>query len=227
MNVNDPKILRLRAQIKAAEEDFETAVMFHESWKPAAYDKELHQRLRNSYAAHTFVIVRTALRREMLLALLRLWDGNADAVGMDLIAETLRDRAVIGALAADRASRFDAADRAEGLMRRDLGRLADDAIELIEKYSRGGSHHAVREKLWALQSRSLVHRQIAMATAADAADDEIESFYQDNLALVRLLLSLVRAVAYNPEDAAKIYRLNAASFWGEVRGERRKPPTNE
>jgi hypothetical protein len=41
MNVNDPKIASLRATVKAAQQEFDMAVMFHEMWKPAAYDEAL------------------------------------------------------------------------------------------------------------------------------------------------------------------------------------------
>jgi hypothetical protein len=33
-----------------------------------------------------------------------------------------------------------------------------------------------------------------------------EAFYQDTSRLVSLLLGLVEALAYDPEDAAKVYR---------------------
>jgi hypothetical protein len=45
MNVNDPKIVSLRATVKAAQQEFDMAVMFHEMWKPAAYDEALHKRM--------------------------------------------------------------------------------------------------------------------------------------------------------------------------------------
>jgi hypothetical protein len=38
--------------------------------------------------------------------------------------------------------------------------------------------------------------------------------------LIRLLLSLVMAVAYNPEDTGHVYRHHAKFFWAGVRGER-------
>ncbi len=74
MNVNDPKIADLGAEVKAAQQEFDMAVTFHEVWKPAAYDKDLHHRMGKSYASNAFNVVRVALRREMLLALMRLWD---------------------------------------------------------------------------------------------------------------------------------------------------------
>jgi len=36
MNINDPEIIRLRASVAAAREEFDLAVVFHEAWKPAA-----------------------------------------------------------------------------------------------------------------------------------------------------------------------------------------------
>ena len=75
MNTTDPKvaakIASLQKQVKAAQQEFDMAVMFHETWKPLAYDKDLHKRMGNSFATRTFLVVREALRREMLLALMR------------------------------------------------------------------------------------------------------------------------------------------------------------
>jgi hypothetical protein len=159
----------------------------------------------------------------MLLALMRLWDKDARAVGMNSIAATLGDKRVIDALAADRAARVGLPE-AEGQMRKELGQCADAAIMLVSKYSEDDSHGVVRPKLKELRNERLAHRQTG-ATAiaeADSTAGEIESFYQDMSELIRLLLSLVMAVAYNPEDTGDVYRHHAKFFWAGVRGERLK-----
>lgn len=169
MNVNDPKIADLRAELKAAQQEFDMAVTFHEVWKPAAYDDDLHRRMGVSYATHAFRVVRLALRREMLLALMRLWDKPAGSVRMDLIAPTLRNKDVINALAAERAARIGLPG-AEVQMRKELGERACAAVALISKYS----HGAVRDNLKALRDERLAHRQIeAAATGPNATDGEI------------------------------------------------------
>lgn len=58
MNVNDPKIDNLRTLVKAACQEFDMAIMFHEVWKSAAYDEGLHNRMGVSYAANAFHVVR-------------------------------------------------------------------------------------------------------------------------------------------------------------------------
>jgi AbiU2 len=218
MNVNDRKITSLREKVKAAQQEFDWAVVFHEVWKPAAYNDDLHRRMGVSYATNAFHVVRVALRREMLLALMRLWDKSAPNIRMDLdIANPLRNKDIINALAADRASSL----ATEGSFRQELSQRAGEAIALISKYSKGGSHYDVRKKLWDLRCEHLAHRQTvaSAATGADVADGEIESFYQDNSKLIRLLLSVVEAVAYDPEDAAGVYRFYAKHFWAGVCGE--------
>ena len=97
MNIDDPAILSLRAKVKAASEEFMQATAYHEAWKPAAYDTDLHARMGMSFATNTFLIVRQALRREMLLALMRMWDNNTKAVSLPSIANALRDERVIDA----------------------------------------------------------------------------------------------------------------------------------
>jgi hypothetical protein len=95
---------KLRAKVRAAQEEFSTAVEFHEAWKPAAYDPDLHRRMSHCYAGKVFLVVRAALRRELLLALMRLWDGRANAIKMDFIRATITDEGVIKFLAKERAN---------------------------------------------------------------------------------------------------------------------------
>jgi hypothetical protein len=225
MHATDPKvaskIASLREQVKAAKQEFDMALTFHETWKPAAYDKDLHKRMGDSVATHTFLVVRSALRREMLLALMRLWDKDSRAVRMkESIADVLRDQSVVHALAADSAARGMAGW--EDQMKSELSQRALKAIALVDKYSKGGSHCGVLENLRRLRHERLAHRQTETmpVTTADATDVEIESFYQDNSELIHLLLSLVERIAYDPNDTAETYHFYAAFFWAGVRGER-------
>jgi hypothetical protein len=182
MKIDDQKIVSLREKVNAAHQEFDMAVTFHEVWKPAAFDGGLHKRMGASYATNAFFVVRTALRREMLLALMRLWDKDERAIGMASIAATLGDKDVIDALAADRAARIGLPET-EGQMREELGQGADAVIKLVGKYSEGGSDAIVRRKLKKLRNERLAHRQTdATAVAeADPTAGEIESFYQDNV----------------------------------------------
>lgn len=88
MTINE-RLDKLKAAVKAAENEAVTAVMFHETWKPTAYDNELLERMGESFATHSFQIIRSSLRREMLLALMRLWDSNHQAIRMTKIREEL------------------------------------------------------------------------------------------------------------------------------------------
>jgi hypothetical protein len=133
MNVTDPKIISLRESVKAAQQEFNVAVMFHETWKPTAYDDDLHRRMGTSCATHTFNVVRVALRREMVLALMRLWDTPRHALRLEHIARTLRDQHVIDALATDRAPFPEAKDQ----MKQDLARRAGEAADRSQGYFDG------------------------------------------------------------------------------------------
>jgi hypothetical protein len=221
MRVDDEKIVSLREKVNAAQQEFDMAVASHEVWKSAVFDNVLHTRLRQSYAANAFNVVQTALRREMLLALMRLWDNPKDSrpIAMERIADTLSDKDVIDALAADRAARI--MPEAEYGMRKELGQLADKAIALIRKYSKDGSDWDVRRRLKRLRNEQLAHRQTATANVeADPSADEIESFYLDMSEIIRLLLSLVLGNAYNPKDTGGVYHYYSEFFWASVRGER-------
>jgi AbiU2 len=221
MEEGDSQIVALSEKVTAAQQEFNMAVMFHEIWKPAAYDTDLHERIGKSYAGQAFLIARIALRREMLLALMRLWDTTNRAVRMESIAATLSQKDVIEALAAGRVGRRawpGDIDR----MRANLEDKAAQVIQLVNKYKQGGSRDAVLKKLRTLRHERLAHRQLAVTTptGASATDDEIEEFYQDNSKLIGILLSLVKAIAYDPDDTAKVFRHYAKQFWAGTRGER-------
>lgn len=220
MDINDPRIALLRTAVSAAQEEFNLAVTLHELWKPAAFDKTLHERMGVSYATNAFHVVRVALRRETLLALMRLWDTNAKALRLDEVARVLRDSKVITALAEDRASRLCIGDVVQAV-RRDLQTKAGEALQIIDQYSRNGTKHRILESLRTLRHERLAHRKLATAASSlDHTDDDIESLYQDMARLVSVLLSLVNGMAYNPEETGTVYARYAELFWLSVRGER-------
>jgi hypothetical protein len=220
----DVEIERMKVAVKAAEDEAVMAVMFHETWKPTVYDEDLHERMGESYATQAFLIVRASLRRETLLALMRLWDTHEKAIGVQSIVRTLRDQQFFDALIASRT------DHLEGFLRLTLeehlqGTLSEQlakAEALVYKYIKGGAGFDTFRKLLILRGGRLAHRQAAPAKAGglDATDAEIESFYQDNLEIVRLLLSIVWAHAYDLTEAADVFGHYAKSFWTAARGER-------
>lgn len=53
MNDIEHRLTRAKLLVAAAEDEMLLAIMFHETWKPTAYDGDLRDRLGGSYAAHT------------------------------------------------------------------------------------------------------------------------------------------------------------------------------
>jgi hypothetical protein len=237
-------IANLREKLLAAREVFDAATSFHEAWKPTAYDPTLHSKIGRSYAANTFRTIRFALRREMLLALMRLWDTQDDSIKMTSFVGSLRDAHVVDALALEcEAKRLrqtihhcddsevsdPAVDRfiLERFAGEDSARLrqrARDALILLEKYSPGGIAHHVVEKLRVLRNKRFAHHQIRFSVAevseATPTDEEIEGFYQDMSKLIHRLCLAVEDVHYDPEETAAIRRRHASLFWAGVQGER-------
>jgi AbiU2 len=218
MDITDTRIANLTRKVAAAQEEFDMAITFHEIWKPAAYDQELHNRFGKSYATQAFLVTRTALRREMVLTLIRMWDTHPKGLRMQSIWHDLRDPEVVSALASDRAKRMGLSDVYEAV-RADLAAKANEVIGLIGKYIEGGPRNNVLESLRVLRHERLAHRQLAEAAAAGATatDEEIEEFYGDNSKLIHILQSLVNAMAYAPEDTAGVFRFYAKSFWARFR----------
>jgi hypothetical protein len=222
MNAIASEIADLKKMVTAAQQEFDMAVTYHEVWKPAADDKDLHSRMGQSYASQAFLVVRMALRRETVLALMRLWDTNKQAVRMSRIVHMIRQSSVIDALAVERAKRFDDWPGVFEQMRADLQSKADEVIKLASKYFEGGPRDDFRKSLLRLRHERLAHRQIepGAIAGADKLDEAIEEFYQDNAKIIQELLGLANAMAYNPLDTADVYRRYAGEFWAGVRGER-------
>lgn len=229
-------IERMKKMVDVARQEIELAVMFHETWRPSAYDTDLHDRIGSSYAGNAFLIIRMSLRRELLLALNRIWDTNKKSVRMGLIADRLRDSKFFEALVQHRTQRLGMKSSfASGAIREELTSKRAKVLALIGKYSEGGAAALVLEKLTKVRHEHLAHRQLPTTPAAIdqlsqrdtesesvdlATGDEIEAFYQDNLQLISLLLSLVQAHSYDMSHAAKVYRHHAKFFWASARGER-------
>ncbi|MFC4518421.1 AbiU2 domain-containing protein [Cupriavidus pinatubonensis] len=215
---------QLRQSIQAAQDEVMLAVMFHENWKPAAYDVGLHERMGTSFATHSFQIIRLALRREVLMALMRVWDKDKRAVRLTAIAEILKNKKCFDALVHARAARINIGPDPIGDMRSALEPKRDEILRLIRKYMENGDGSSVLESLRALRHERLAHRQTERPTTApgvEATEQEIEAFYQDTLEIVRLLLSLVMGHAFDiATEAAGVYRHHASFFWAAARGER-------
>ena len=229
MNIDDPVIVQLREQVKAAQDVFDMAVTLHEVWKPAANDTDLHKRLGKSYATQAFNVVRVALRRETILALMRLWDRDPRAISMPAIAETVADAAVLEVFVHDRVTRLGISG-AEDDVRRTLSERVEAIKALTDAYGKEGAKAASLDTLRALRNQRLAHAQVKARafTETDAIDDIVEVFYQDNARLVSGLLSVVSAVAYDPVETGDVYRFYAKFFWASVHGERfyKEPDAN-
>ena len=55
MNAIATEIADLKKMVTAAQQEFDMAVTYHEVWKPAADDKDLHSRMGRSYASQAFL----------------------------------------------------------------------------------------------------------------------------------------------------------------------------
>ena len=49
MEMTESKIAELKTMVTAAREEFRMAVTYHEVWKPAGYNKELHRTNRTKH----------------------------------------------------------------------------------------------------------------------------------------------------------------------------------
>lgn len=247
MDAKSPEVVSLKDKVAAASAEFDTAIALHENWKICVGDPELHARLGKSYASGAFLVIRQALRRETLLALMRMWDTNKAALSLRMIANLLRDKRVMLAITSDYAMQWgtteidgldrlgqeerEAVEQAFRSSELAFGRKqaevlagnAAEALAIIESYDMGGPRHGTLVFLKTLRDEHLAHRQLKPTevdlTSHDASDDAVEEFYEAMSRLVRLLMGAI-GVDYRPDDTSALHLRHAAFFWLGVRGER-------
>ncbi|MCJ2143707.1 hypothetical protein [Methylobacterium sp. E-066] len=223
----------LKGQVRAAGNEFDTVMQFHEVWRPAAFDADLRARMLPSFAGHAYHLIRIALRREVYLGLMRLWGSRKDELRLEEIGRQLRTPKVFDALVADRIKTWPFGD--EDGLRRSLQVHVDKAFEIIDRYSKGGAGEPTLAYLRKLRHEHLAHRakNPVQPEAPDQIDADVEALYGDMATLVSELFHAVLATAYNPRDTADGFKYYAELFWEAARGERteghpryRPPPTS-
>ena len=202
----------LLARVKAAVQEYDTVVQFHELWRIAAHDKALHGRVSHSYAGQTFLVVRRALRREMLLGLSRLWDHRTEAIKIISIADDLENPTILDLLWPNTPVYAEVRGQAA------------KAAALIRLYEKGGSSHSVLSRLRKLRNQHLAHHQIAAnpigVVEEEKIEKDMEALYADLAKLISLLEHVVERTAYDPKETAGVYEFYAKFFWEAVTGER-------
>jgi hypothetical protein len=142
----DP-VENLKIKVRAAVAEYDEAVAYHETWRIASDDAALHKRVGHSFAGNTFLVVRKALRRELLLSLARLWDTQTGTVKMHSIADDLENPAVLNSLWPDTPTYEEPR------------RMAADAASLIREHEKGGPNYAALDSVRTLRNQHLAHRQ--------------------------------------------------------------------
>lgn len=246
--VPENQLASLKAKVDAVLQEIDLAIAFHETWRPMVEDTNLHQRIGTSFAANSFSVIRTALRRELLLALVRVWDKDARAVNMVTIANILEDQIIAEALADEvvvdirfpsiewrwllehhggneKAAR-EAGKAGSSFLARDLRAGVHSQIQaaltIIRDYDGSGSSCSVLEAVRTMRHEHLAYHQLIKTdvTTLDEFDNQIEAFYQDMLKLTEALFAAVKHVSLDLSHTAKTHTMYAALFWNGARGER-------
>ena len=206
--------------LTAVENNIDMATAFHEVWKPTTYDEKLLARMSVSYATQAFLVIKAALRREMLLALMRIWDTTKSAHSLNIIIPKLRDQETWKALIIKRSDQTRHTSIAQQIVSQ-MNKNKDLVLELYSTYADHGTKEDIFKQLIKLRHGNLAHTQAieAKGPEIDPMDEHIDTFYKDTAILVSKLLSLINGEAKNPDDTRNVYAHYAKLFWVGVRGE--------
>ena len=218
------EIAETEIMVQAAYDEILMAVMFHECWKVATFSPDLHSRIDMSRTAYTFQIIRTSLRREMLLGLMRIWDKDNRSIRMNKIVDNLKNASFFDELSKKRLmSGFgDFSGVVKEVMHRGalirFVELRDKIIAIRKKYQDGGSGYEVFKKIRTIRNHHLAHREykITEIASVSAEDQGIEDFYSDTLEIVKHLVALVLATACDLDGTVDLCRNHATLFWDQM-----------
>jgi len=214
------RLARLHDNVEALNGNVVAAAALHEVWMPTARDDELHLRMGRSYASQALHIIRFALRREMLLSLMRAWDETDRAQSLHPVIAALSKPDIWRALVEDRVATTGRAYLDEPISKQlqlDLALV----MSIYSAYRPEGAKYLVYKRLLVLRNVSLAHTQRPASSelAREPEDSEVDAFYDDTLALVSKLMSIVSATAIDYVEVADVYRHYAKYFWINARGE--------
>lgn len=216
------ELTQFKMMVSICEEQAVMATMFHETWSPTVKDAELSARMGTSFARQTFHIVGWALRRELILALMRIWDRRTDTPNMKRICQWLGEEAKYELLLQERARRISSRPNSiMHLLRESLNPARQRISASIAQYMDGGEKFAAIERLRVVRNKRLAHRDLETPLdAVDPTDDQVVQLYVDTLDLVTDLLHLVNGTAFDLSETAGVYAHHAGFFWAAARGER-------
>lgn len=217
---SDKNIEQMREYLIAVENNIDMATAFYEVWRPTTYDEDLLARMSVSYATQAFMIIKVALRREMLLALMRIWDTQNSAHSLKFIIQKLGDQETWDALIIKRSNQSGHDFIAQQIASQ-MNKNKDQVLELYSTYAENGTKKEVYKQLIMLRHGNLAHTQAIEAKGPniDPMDEHIDAFYKDTAILVSKLLSLINGEAKNADDTRNVYAHYAKQFWVGVRGE--------
>ncbi|HDR9275780.1 hypothetical protein VI03_10130 [Burkholderia vietnamiensis] len=220
---SEERLIRAKLLVVAAEEEMLLAIMFHETWKPTAYDGDLRARIGGSYAAHTFEIIRLALRREVVMALMRLWDDHRQALKLNSIVDVLQSAECFDGLMRERIAAVGATEEEADTLRDTHRKFRDDMVALVRKHTHSNDPSPLLDRLRTIRHERLAHRQAEQPTDPAgllATDEEVEDLYQDSRRIINYMaLLLLGRSFYLALDSGRPYRESARYFWESVRGE--------
>ncbi|ULU25281.1 hypothetical protein [Dyella terrae] len=217
------EVEHFKGMVSICEENATMAAMFHETWSPTANDAELLDRMGTSFATNSFHIVAWALRRELILALMRIWDTRHDTPNMESIWRWLTDDSKYEELLKDRAQKISSVpELVWDMLRSSLGSKRKNIRMAIESYLIEGEKHASLERVRTVRNKRLAHHDLELPPGlVDPTNEEVVQLYRDTLTIVSELLHLVSGTAFDLlEDEAGRHAHNAKFFWVAVRGER-------
>ena len=214
-------IAELRHRLDLTWQDLMTAVACFEIFRVAARDKTLLDRLGKSFSTGAFNAIRNSLYREVVLALMRIWDKSPkNNLRMEEIILNLTRSEVVASIKRRRREAFGDmghnADAAEAQVEREIRQ-----IKFIQNRIMRGSLRNAFKALEKHRNEFLAHSTLGRSSASEIRDVVYgdERYLLRWSAILSKKLNLLLDLHTSPRSDFRDFKIAAKCFWGPVRAE--------
>ena len=228
----DSEIELMKKFVYAIRDEIMYVISIYETWHPMVSDDELQSRFNHSLAGQSFVFIRIALQREILLTLTRLWDGVGGSISIKKIAHNLENKHFVKKLI-EKTYKIENDTEESYFIKSEMSSYVESKINqvlsIMNAYIKPNGHGLkILFYLKELRNKKLAHNQVNVEEAnfdsninIDITFGELDTLFKDMLIIAEFLLSIFHRHGYNMDEARRVDATYARIFWRGATGEKK------
>ncbi|WP_140411197.1 hypothetical protein [Chromobacterium violaceum] len=213
------KIEELKKRNERMQEELEQTIAFYEVWKSFVNASEVKTAMENhGRAILAFNVVQTALLREVVIGLTKIWDKSKGTIKMAKFKEELRNGELVDCIAKLRLGRIDTVD-GQGLRKLmgphmnavEMGIRAKicEVVSGVEAYEDGNEGKELKK----IRDGFIAHRNMACEFAQLSDVGILKKCIEETVAIAKNIESVLNRVSFDFSTTAYKYEDAANDFW--------------